>query len=88
MVVTSIQHDLPLFNEIETIVVDTNNQVVLVVKQLTTVLFPHHMHSYQVAHTLSPVIFTVALDSLVDPHCMLFHSDVSTQSQYTHGRTV
>lgn len=82
VVVTSIQHDQPLFSEIQSVIVDTNNQVVLVVEQLTTVLFQHHMHRYQVEHAMSPVIFAVALDSLVDPHCMSFHSHASSQYQY------
>ena len=63
VVVTSIQHDQPLFSVSQTVIVDTNNQVVLVVEQLTTVLFQRHMHSYLVEQTLLPVIFAVPLDS-------------------------
>ena len=43
-----------------------------------------HMYSYLVEHTLSPVMFAVALNSLVDPHFMLFNSDASTVAIYSH----
>ena len=82
VVVAAIQHDYPLFSEIKAVYVDGNNQVVLVVEQLTTVMFHHHIHSYEVKHTPSSAIFAVALDSLVDHHCMSFHSYSHSSSQY------
>lgn len=82
VVTTGSQDDCPEFAEIKTVVVDARSNIFLVVEQLNTVRFVHHIRSFVVEHTSSPSIFAVALDSLIDPHCMSYRTHSHTHCQY------
>ena len=76
------EYKCPVFSKIKGIIIDANNEAFLIFEPLTTVKFYRHVHSYEVECNSFLSLFAITLDSLVDPHCMSFHSYSHTQSRY------
>lgn len=90
VVLAAEEDDLPVFGEIQHVVVVDVDNYYFVVLILDTICFQPHLHSYEVQHPSSPEYGVVKPNDLVDHHplglytCTVLHQSLQLVSLKYH----